>query len=91
MLYDKRKYKEPRKDRSPLEIDFEKNIGECTFKPQSMTQGYFAKKQGVVSPRIDNRRYVSDLNNTTSAGGPNKPKIGSNYTNSKTKRPEDNV
>lgn len=54
-----------------------------------MTHGYFAKKQGVVSPRIDNRRgnITADAGN----GGPNKPKIGSNYTTSKSKRPEDNV
>ena len=34
MLYNKRKYKEPRKDRSPLEIEYEKSKPECTFKPK---------------------------------------------------------
>lgn len=86
MLYEKRKNKEPRKDRSPLEIEYEKNIGECTFKPNFISQGYYSKKAGVVSPRIDNRR-----GDKAEAPGPNKPKLGSNYTTSKVKRPEDTL
>ena len=34
MLYDKRKFKEPRKDKSPLEIEYEKQKPDCTFKPK---------------------------------------------------------
>lgn len=32
ILYEKRR--KERKDRSPLDIDYEKNHGECTFKPK---------------------------------------------------------
>lgn len=54
MLYDKRKYKEPRKDRSPVEIEYEKNKEQCSFKPTIFTQKYNANSNvnsTVTSPK----------------------------------------
>lgn len=52
-LYDRRGQKEPRKDRSPLEIEFEKNRKECTFSPNFIAQDYYQRKiaGGVNPPR----------------------------------------
>ena len=54
MLYEKGRVKTgPRQDRSPIEIEFEKSGGECTFKPVMMAQKYknvSPKACGVVGP-----------------------------------------
>lgn len=47
----------PRQDRSPIEIEFEKNGQECTFKPQMVSQKYkdvspkATKMQGPNKPK----------------------------------------
>lgn len=41
MLYEKGRVKNgPKQDKSPIEIEFEKNGGECTFKPAMVSQKY---------------------------------------------------
>lgn len=48
-LYEKRKANGPRQDRSPIEIEFEKQQTECSFKPSFMN----LKRLQVSSPRIN--------------------------------------
>src|SRR4051794_22283565 len=88
-MYDKRKYKEPRKDRSPLDIDYEKGQVECSFKPQFYTKNYSSKK--AVSPRYNQKKEKSMFSSASSkmeAPGPHKTKLIQNYTTSKMRRLE---
>eukprot|EP00347_Sterkiella_histriomuscorum_P013184 403365686 len=43
-LYEQRKHKQPRKDRSPIEIEYEKNSRDCTFSPNFMASDYYQRK-----------------------------------------------
>ena len=58
MLYEKGRVKNgPRQDRSPIEIEYEKNGNECTFKPIMIAQKYKnvspkAVKPGPSKPKV---------------------------------------
>ena len=47
-LHEKGALKEPRKDRSPIEIEFQKQQNECTFKPKLFFYSGIGKKQNLV-------------------------------------------
>lgn len=51
-MYDQRKHKGPRKDRSPIDIEYETTKQECKFKPEFYTK----ESKRAVSPRYLNKK-----------------------------------
>jgi hypothetical protein len=50
LLYEKGKPR-PRQDRSPLDIDYEKSQGECSFKPKTFTETYKGRQSPKCIPK----------------------------------------
>ena len=53
-LYDQRKYKSPRIDRSPIDIEYDRTKNDCKFKPEFFTK----ESKRAVSPRYMNKPEV---------------------------------
>ena len=53
-MYDRRKPSSSRKDRSPIELDYEKNKKDCTFSPNFISEDYYKRKiaNRILSPRM---------------------------------------
>ena len=81
-LYDQRKHKSPRMDRSPIDIEYDRTKNDCKFKPEFFTK----ESKRAVSPRYMNKPEVQAK--FLEAPGPHQTKMISNYTSSKVKRPE---
>jgi hypothetical protein len=60
MLYEKGRVKNgPRQDRSPIEIEFEKNGNECTFKPVMISQKKKDASPKATKAQISGPKKVS--------------------------------